>query len=72
MIVPEVAVAKCIKYADMIHLKDFYIRKKDRMLPQDGMYTAGAKPGEAARNAHSRRIPQDAAEPGLCRHRQRP
>ena len=43
---PEVAVAKCIKYADMIHLKDFYIRKKDRMLPQDGMYTAGAKPAK--------------------------
>ncbi len=43
---PEVAVAKCIKYADMIHLKDFYIRKKDRMLPQDGMYTTGAKPAK--------------------------
>ena len=43
---PEVAVAKCIKYADMIHLKDFYIRKKDRMLPQAGMYTAGAKPAK--------------------------
>lgn len=43
---PDVAVAKCIKYADMIHLKDFYIRKKDRMLPQDGMYTAGAKPAK--------------------------
>ena len=41
--VPEAAVKKCIGYADMIHLKDFYIRKKDRMLPQDGMYTAGAK-----------------------------
>ncbi len=40
---PEVAVAKCIKYADMIHLKDFYIRKKELMFPQDGMYTAGAK-----------------------------
>lgn len=40
---PEAAVAKCVKYADMIHLKDFYIRKKDRMLPQGGMYTAGAK-----------------------------
>ena len=40
---PEAAVKKCVQYADMIHLKDFYIRKKDRMLPQDGMYTAGAK-----------------------------
>lgn len=40
---PETAVKKCVGYADMIHLKDFYIRKKDRMLPQDGMYTAGAK-----------------------------
>ena len=40
---PEAAVKKCVQYADMIHLKDFYIRKKDCMLPQDGMYTAGAK-----------------------------
>lgn len=41
--VPEVAVGKCIRYANMIHLKDFYIRKKERMLPQEGMYTAGAR-----------------------------
>ncbi|MDO4739350.1 MAG: sugar phosphate isomerase/epimerase [Eubacteriales bacterium] len=40
---PEAAVKKCVGYADMIHLKDFYIREKGRMLPQDGMYTAGAK-----------------------------
>lgn len=40
---PEAAVKKCIKYADMIHLKDFYIRKKDLMFPQQGMYTVGAK-----------------------------
>ena len=31
---PVVSVAKAIKYADMIHLKDFYIRKTDRMFPQ--------------------------------------
>lgn len=39
----EYALAKSIQYADMIHLKDFYIRRKDQLLPQDGMYTAGAK-----------------------------
>lgn len=36
---PISAVAKSIKYADMIHLKDFYIRKKENMFPQAGMYT---------------------------------
>ena len=35
---PVVEVAKAIKYADMIHLKDFYIRDTAKMLPQDGMY----------------------------------
>ena len=35
---PVVSVAKAIKYADMIHLKDFYIRKVEKMYPQNGMY----------------------------------
>ena len=35
---PVVATAKAIKYADMIHLKDFYIRSNERMYPQNGMY----------------------------------
>lgn len=35
---PVVSVAKAIKYADMVHLKDFYIRSNERMLPQNGMY----------------------------------
>lgn len=41
----ESALAKSIGYADMIHLKDFYIRRAERMLPQPGMYTAGKKAG---------------------------
>lgn len=36
---PEVNVAKAIKYADMVHLKDFYIRSNETMFPQQGMYT---------------------------------
>lgn len=43
----EYALAKSIQYADMIHLKDFYIRPTGKMMPQDGMYTFGggkAKP----------------------------
>ena len=43
---PAVAAQRLASKAKMIHLKDFYIRKKDRMLPQDGMYTAGAKPAK--------------------------
>ena len=35
---PVVSVQKAIKYADMIHLKDFYIRKVEKMYPQNGMY----------------------------------
>jgi len=35
---PVTNVSKAIKYADMIHLKDFYIRDNARMLPQNGMY----------------------------------
>ena len=31
---PVVSVGKAIKYADMIHLKDFYIRDASRMFPQ--------------------------------------
>ena len=34
---PEVSVAKAIQYADMIHLKDFYIRRTENMFPQDRM-----------------------------------
>lgn len=40
---PVVNVSKAIKYADMIHLKDFYIRSNERMLPQDGMYVTFPK-----------------------------
>jgi len=36
---PVVEVAKAIKYADMVHLKDFYIRSNETMYPQQGMYT---------------------------------
>ena len=35
---PVVATAKAVKYADMIHLKDFYIRSNEKMYPQNGMY----------------------------------
>ena len=53
---PVVSVAKAIKYADMVHLKDFYIRSNERMLPQNGMYvnfpTNMSKPAaEPKRNA---------------------
>lgn len=40
---PVVAVAKTVPYADMIHLKDFYVRSNARMLPQDGMYVSFPK-----------------------------
>ena len=39
---PEVAVAKCIKYADMIHLKDFYIRKTERLTGVGGLFRCDA------------------------------
>lgn len=39
--IPETAVAKSVKYADMIHMKDFYIRRYENMLPQKGMYVDG-------------------------------
>lgn len=35
---PVTAVQKSVKYADMIHLKDFYIRSNEKMYPQNGMY----------------------------------
>ena len=35
---PVVNTQKAIKYADMIHLKDFYIRDVNKMYPQNGMY----------------------------------
>ena len=35
---PVTAVGKTIRYADMIHLKDFYIRPAEKMVPQNGMY----------------------------------
>ena len=35
---PTVEVKKAVQYADMIHLKDFYIRDVAKMYPQDGMY----------------------------------
>lgn len=35
---PVTSVQKSIKYADMIHLKDFYIRSNEKMYPQNGMY----------------------------------
>ena len=38
---PVIAVEKCIKYADVIHMKDFYIREYQNMLPQKGMYVDG-------------------------------
>ncbi len=37
---PAVEVKKAVQYADMIHLKDFYIRDVKNMYPQDGMYVA--------------------------------
>ena len=40
---PVTNVSKAIKYADMVHLKDFYIRDNARMLPQDGMYVSFPK-----------------------------
>ncbi len=46
---PLTAVAKAVKYADMIHMKDFYIRRYDRMLPQRGMYVDGPTKGPATR-----------------------
>ena len=42
---PEIAVAKCIQYADVIHMKDFYIRRYENMLPQRGMYVEGPTKG---------------------------
>ena len=54
---PEVAVAKCIKYADMIHLKDFYIRKKQSYAAAGRHVHRRRKARQALRNAHSRRIP---------------
>ncbi len=39
----EAAVGKSIGYADMIHLKDFYIRRQESMLPQKGMYITNSK-----------------------------
>ena len=50
---PVVAVGKAIKYADMIHLKDFYIRSNEKMYPQNGMYVnfkdAPKEPGRPRR-----------------------
>ena len=46
---PEVAVGKAIKYADMVHMKDFYIRRYENMLPQKGMYVDGPTKAKIAR-----------------------
>lgn len=40
---PVACVSKTIAYADMIHLKDFYIRDSERMIPQSGMYGSFSK-----------------------------
>ena len=35
---PVAAVKKCLPYAEMIHLKDFYIRKKEQLPDQTDMF----------------------------------
>ena len=55
---PIPAVAKTIRYADMIHLKDFYIRPAEKMYPQDGMYVNFPE----MPNVKSRRRPETPAE----------
>jgi len=43
---PAAAVAKSIQYADMVHMKDFYVRRYENMLPQQGMYVEGPTKGK--------------------------
>ena len=43
---PLSAVKKSLPYADMIHMKDFYVRKYENMLPQQGMYVEGPSKGK--------------------------
>ena len=38
--ISEIAVQKCLPYADTIHLKDFYIRDKERMPATCLLYTS--------------------------------